>query len=150
MCMDLYPETRIPAQAIPDVCASYAILMDGRTSPNLKRLKRVTGDIKLSDVLKKSFFSGLNARPVAESMMGAFFSTPKWTESREHKEATKEYFKKLLHCSNLECDSTEQRERQFSRCAACNQAWYCSRACQKSHWKTGHRAICKAKSQRKS
>ena len=29
-----------------------------------------------------------------------------------------------------------------SKCAGCKERYYCSRACQKVHWKAGHKAQC--------
>ena len=34
------------------------------------------------------------------------------------------------------------REGAAKRCARCQQSWYCSTACQKKHWKAGHRTKC--------
>ena len=33
---------------------------------------------------------------------------------------------------------------KLSQCAACKTVLYCSRACQASHWKLGHKAACRA------
>ena len=41
------------------------------------------------------------------------------------------------------CEKTENALRKkLSACASCGRAWYCSRECQKSHWKS-HKAFCK-------
>ncbi|KAI8576165.1 hypothetical protein K450DRAFT_258337 [Umbelopsis ramanniana AG] len=48
----------------------------------------------------------------------------------------------LVNCSNPECDKKESSKGEFSKCSACKKAAYCSRACQKEHWKNGHKAVC--------
>ena len=41
------------------------------------------------------------------------------------------------------CEKTEAAlGKKLSACASCGRAWYCSRECQKSHWKS-HKAFCK-------
>ena len=41
------------------------------------------------------------------------------------------------------CEKTENAlGKKLSACASCGRAWYCSRECQKSHWKS-HKAFCK-------
>jgi len=42
-------------------------------------------------------------------------------------------------CAN--CD-VNMKKREVLRCARCKQAQYCSRSCQKAHWKTVHRIAC--------
>ncbi|KAF9462255.1 hypothetical protein BDZ94DRAFT_742887 [Collybia nuda] len=45
-------------------------------------------------------------------------------------------------CSSPECFAVETTE-SFRLCSACHEACYCSRTCQKSHWKSGkHRVEC--------
>ena len=41
------------------------------------------------------------------------------------------------------CAKVATVNKQFSQCAACKTVHYCSRECQKSHWKSGHKAACK-------
>merc|ERR1719253_2350697 len=38
--------------------------------------------------------------------------------------------------------SSSAPEKKFMRCSACRMASYCSRACQRSHWKESHKAVC--------
>ena len=33
-------------------------------------------------------------------------------------------------------------EAQLMSCGRCRMKWYCSRACQKAHWKLGHKLYC--------
>ena len=41
------------------------------------------------------------------------------------------------------CEKTEAAlGKKLSACASCGRAWYCSRECQKSHWKS-HKTLCK-------
>ena len=53
---------------------------------------------------------------------------------------------KILYCSN--CGKEEKKSstkgKNFKRCARCRKVIYCSRACQKEHWKKGgHKDVCK-------
>ncbi|KAJ7486271.1 hypothetical protein B0H11DRAFT_2015499 [Mycena galericulata] len=45
-------------------------------------------------------------------------------------------------CDNLECDRIRLKD-DFRRCSSCQDLYYCSKECQISDWKTGHRKTCK-------
>jgi hypothetical protein len=50
-------------------------------------------------------------------------------------------------CSNPRCcclDGVSEEEMKTQVCAACHGARYCSAACQRAHWKAGHKEVCKA------
>ncbi|KAI9257332.1 hypothetical protein BDA99DRAFT_547799 [Phascolomyces articulosus] len=61
------------------------------------------------------------------------------------KEATPE---KVRHrqCSSTFCTNQEEKEGDFKKCGRCQRVSYCSRDCQKEHWKHGHKAVCTAPS----
>jgi hypothetical protein len=40
------------------------------------------------------------------------------------------------------CAQCQRIEIKLKACAGCNYLWYCSKACQKVHWKAGHRQDC--------
>jgi hypothetical protein len=44
-------------------------------------------------------------------------------------------------CANLEGDS--EAGLQLARCARCGAAWYCGAACQRAHWRAGHKEACR-------
>merc|ERR1712167_460524 len=44
-----------------------------------------------------------------------------------------------MKCSNPLCLKVETRPKEFNMCVACKAAKYCSRKCQKVHWKNGHK-----------
>lgn len=48
-------------------------------------------------------------------------------------------------CSNTFCEKTEEKEGDFKKCGQCQRVSYCSRDCQKAHWKGGHKAVCTEK-----
>eukprot|EP01083_Nonionella_stella_P067694 179231_1 len=51
-----------------------------------------------------------------------------------------------LSCSSPKCNAFEDgKNNRFRVCNACKHAWYCSKQCQRVHWKSGHRAYCKAR-----
>ena len=52
--------------------------------------------------------------------------------------------KKMGSCSNPDCSLPGRKveRNQILLCAQCNQLGYCSRACQKAHWKE-HKKICR-------
>lgn len=45
---------------------------------------------------------------------------------------------KIKLCSEHSCSNSSQM-----KCSACETAWYCSLACQKNHWRHGHKIQCK-------
>jgi hypothetical protein len=47
------------------------------------------------------------------------------------------------HCSAAACNEPEEHAGQFKTCARCRRAWYCSAACQRAHWKEGHKRECR-------
>jgi hypothetical protein len=50
-------------------------------------------------------------------------------------------------CSNPRCcclEGASEAEMKTQVCAGCRGARYCSAACQKAHWKAGHKEVCKA------
>ena len=54
----------------------------------------------------------------------------------------------LRACANGECQAVEAHASQFKACSACKRAVYCGAACQKAHWRAGHKAACQARPQR--
>lgn len=46
----------------------------------------------------------------------------------------------IMPCS---CCNETKPDRELLRCGGCRQQFYCSKACQKAHWKQGHREPCK-------
>eukprot|EP00878_Enallax_costatus_P009346 GHUV01009768.1.p1 GENE.GHUV01009768.1~~GHUV01009768.1.p1 ORF type:complete len:387 (+),score=74.62 GHUV01009768.1:293-1453(+) len=46
------------------------------------------------------------------------------------------------HC--LECGKEETDDQKLLKCATCKTARYCSKECQKAHWRNGHKQVCKA------
>ncbi|OBZ90056.1 putative beta-lactamase HcpC, partial [Choanephora cucurbitarum] len=45
------------------------------------------------------------------------------------------------HCAHVDCDKREEEPGSFKRCGRCQRVAYCSRECQKEHWKAGHKAV---------
>jgi len=46
-------------------------------------------------------------------------------------------------CSNPPCEASDNAETgRFSTCVVCRQVKYCSKDCQKVHWKSGHKEAC--------
>ncbi|KAJ7114675.1 hypothetical protein C8R43DRAFT_1039188 [Mycena crocata] len=53
----------------------------------------------------------------------------------------------LKFCGNLKCNNIEQKT-SLSRCSRCSYSYYCSAACQRSHWSSGgHRDVCQLRDQ---
>ena len=50
----------------------------------------------------------------------------------------------LRHVPRRVCAACGGSSSKLSQCAACKTVLYCSRACQASHWKLGHKAVCRA------
>ncbi|KAJ7613028.1 hypothetical protein FB45DRAFT_1065153 [Roridomyces roridus] len=45
-------------------------------------------------------------------------------------------------CDNLQCGSINESKTMAGRCSGCQAFYYCSRECQKTDWKAGHRNSC--------
>ncbi|XP_078592494.1 uncharacterized protein LOC144871222 [Branchiostoma floridae x Branchiostoma japonicum] len=43
------------------------------------------------------------------------------------------------------CGKLSTNEQKFSKCGSCLHVYYCSRDCQKQHWKSGHKNQCRKK-----
>jgi len=48
----------------------------------------------------------------------------------------------LKQCSNPFCLKKEETTLEFLACSRCRKVFYCSRQCQKKHWKTSHQLVC--------
>ena len=53
-----------------------------------------------------------------------------------------EEVKTILKCSNIGCEKLESKTGEFKLCTQCRVAYYCSRKCQKQHWKREHKQFC--------
>ena len=74
-------------------------------------------------------------------------STPKTPTDREHVELemralTGEMSEMRVLNSCAKCGAVETKRGTYKMCSACNSVHYCSKECQKAHWK-GHKAVCK-------
>jgi hypothetical protein len=47
------------------------------------------------------------------------------------------------------CGSAEESEHKLQACSQCRLVAYCSKACQRAHWKNGHKQACVAVENRK-
>lgn len=47
-------------------------------------------------------------------------------------------------CSNPACCQIEAAQSAFRVCGSCRRAAYCTPECQRAHWKSGHKAECRA------
>ena len=45
-------------------------------------------------------------------------------------------------CANCRIVEPSDKTNRFARCQGCNIVWYCSRKCQKAHWKAQHKHQC--------
>ncbi|KAJ7614982.1 hypothetical protein FB45DRAFT_936558 [Roridomyces roridus] len=51
-------------------------------------------------------------------------------------------FRTSKACDNLQCGSIDEATAMAGRCSGCHAFYYCSRECQKTDWKAGHRNFC--------
>ena len=51
--------------------------------------------------------------------------------------------------SCVHCGTSPERDETFSHCSRCKVMVYCSKTCQKQHWKSGHKDTCQASSESK-
>ena len=53
--------------------------------------------------------------------------------------------KTRTQCSSYECKKVESQVGAFKHCGGCRLKYYCSKKCQKKHWKNGHKEECQEK-----
>ena len=46
-------------------------------------------------------------------------------------------------CANCDKPAAGPDDPTFKRCGRCKLVWYCSKTCQKKHWRKEHRHVCK-------
>ena len=63
-------------------------------------------------------------------------------ESRERKRAAKHAAQKVAPPIRMPCDGCGASGHKLLNCSACKATFYCSKECQKRHWKNGHKAEC--------
>lgn len=119
----------------PMTFRSYKALFD-----YYKILGRKKDAKKCLDQLKK-FDSQLHAR-----RMEVYQKMPNEILQGKNKLSFKRVFKK---CSFFSCGEVEKKIGEFEKCESCLCAYYCSKKCQKKHWKNGHKKQCKKKTNTK-
>lgn len=55
------------------------------------------------------------------------------------------FLKEGIKCLVMKCDFCNKSECKLRLCAQCFDVSYCSKECQKQHWKDEHKAACKAR-----
>lgn len=48
-----------------------------------------------------------------------------------------------LLCRSCASCGVNEEDARLMKCAGCEMKWYCSKKCQKEHWKLGHKIYCK-------
>lgn len=48
----------------------------------------------------------------------------------------------LAPCADPECNNVEKEPKEFNNCAQCKRVSYCSKDCQRNHWKKKHKKRC--------
>ena len=46
------------------------------------------------------------------------------------------------------CERVQEQGERFNSCSRCKVVYYCSKTCQREHWRNGHRDTCQAPSER--
>ncbi|KAJ6512848.1 hypothetical protein C8R45DRAFT_328397 [Mycena sanguinolenta] len=91
--------------------------------------------------LKTPHYETLIAQPMINKAWRSFVDL-----LAERQAPLKQLYKLFGHRLPVSCDNIKCRridvKHNFKKCAACEAVYYCSPECQKSAWKSSHRAIC--------
>ncbi|KAF1801046.1 hypothetical protein FB192DRAFT_1383708 [Mucor lusitanicus] len=122
-------------------------LYDMDKAQNYMELALVRGDLEAYNYLVRILRAKMAARVALEKENMENFEKLSQADQEKlirqlAKEATPESASHR-QCANVMCDKKEEEPGSFKRCGRCQRVSYCSRECQKDHWKHGHRAVCR-------
>ncbi|CAO3597041.1 unnamed protein product [Absidia cylindrospora] len=125
-------------------------LYDMDKAQNYLELALVRGDLESYNYLVRVLRAKMAARVALEKQNMENFEKLSDEDKAKlvrqlAKDAAPERMKRR-QCANPLCEVTEQNEGEFKRCGQCERVAYCSRECQRNHWKSGHKIVCGSKS----
>ncbi|SAM05654.1 hypothetical protein [Absidia glauca] len=125
-------------------------LYDMDKAQNYLELALVRGDLEAYNYLVRVLRAKMAARVALEKQnMDNFEKLSDADKAKLVRQLAKEAAPEKLkrrQCANPFCEVTEQTEGEFKRCGQCERVAYCSRECQRNHWKSGHKIVCGNKS----
>ncbi|KAG1151672.1 hypothetical protein G6F37_000122 [Rhizopus arrhizus] len=124
-------------------------LYDMDKAQNYMELALVRGDLQAYNYLVRILRAKMAARVALEKEnMENFEQLSAEDKEKLIRQLAKEGDNSIhKQCANGVCDKKEEEPGSFKRCGRCQRVAYCSRECQKEHWKTGHKIICKSPDQ---
>jgi TPR repeat protein len=126
-------------------------LYDMDKAQNYMELALVRGDLEAYNYLVRILRAKLAARVALENEnMENFEKLSQQDKEKLIRQLAKEAAPESTshhQCANINCDKKEVEPGLFKRCGRCQRVSYCSRDCQKEHWKLGHKAVCKTQTQ---
>lgn len=124
-------------------------LYDMDKAQNYMELALVRGDIQAYAYLVRILRAKMAARVALEKEnMDNFESLSAEDKEKLIRQLAKEGDNSIhKQCANGMCNKKEEEPGSFKRCGKCQRVAYCSRECQKDHWKSGHKIICKSSDQ---
>ncbi|KAF7723765.1 hypothetical protein EC973_001678 [Apophysomyces ossiformis] len=121
-------------------------LYDMDKAQNYMELALVRGDLEAYNYLVRILRAKMAARVALEKdNLENFEKLSQEDKEKLIRQLAKEAApEKVRHkqCGNTFCEKMEQKEGDFKRCSQCMRVSYCSRECQKEHWKSGHKVVC--------
>ncbi|ORX56784.1 HCP-like protein [Hesseltinella vesiculosa] len=121
-------------------------LYDMDKAQNYLELALVRGDVEAFQYLVRVLRAKMAARVALEKQnMENFEKLADEDKAKLIRQLAKEAApEKVKHqgCGNIFCENKETDQGSFKRCGQCQRVAYCSRDCQRKHWKAGHSKLC--------
>ncbi|CEG67461.1 hypothetical protein RMATCC62417_03889 [Rhizopus microsporus] len=124
-------------------------LYDMDKAQNYMELALVRGDLQAYNYLVRILRAKMAARIALENEnMENFEQLSEADKEKLIRQLAKEGDNSIhKQCANPMCEKREEEPGSFKRCGRCQRVAYCSRDCQREHWKTGHKVVCKSPDQ---